>query len=331
MFETATLGGQTLTPARVCAPMALYTHSAFRRLLADLGGCGAVWTEMLAARRLLTEDFHTSPWLRRRPQESLVVYQLMARPGDPLERVLDRLAQHGVQAVDLNLACDAHNIRAMASGSALWDDGPGMRQVVTQMRAAWRGWFTVKIRLGHHREGWQEAFCERLKFLEDAGVDAVVLHARFFEDKYRRPARWSWIPWAAERTRLPIIANGDFHSAAQVDALRPCLAPARALMVGRMAIACPWVFAHWNQPQPVDYAAIWNRLCDYVEEDFPPRLALRRIQAFARYYAAHFLYGHQFHTTIGRMTTVAAARAWANEFFARGPALNRTLLLGGLR
>jgi hypothetical protein len=58
---------------------------------------------------------------------------------------------------------------------------------------------------------------------------------------------------------------------------------------------------------------------------------LRRIQAFARYYAAHFLYGHQFHTTVGRMTTVAEARAYAAEFFARGPALNRTLMLGGLR
>ncbi|WCJ59144.1 tRNA-dihydrouridine synthase family protein [Fontisphaera persica] len=331
MFEAATIGGQTLTPARVCAPMALYTHSAFRRLLADLGGCGAVWTEMLAARRLLSEDFQTSPWLRRRPHEGLVVYQLMARPGDPLERVLARMAEQGVQAVDLNLACDAHNIRAMASGSALWDDWEGMRRVVTQMRAAWHGWFSVKIRLGHRREGWQEAFRERMKFLEEAGVDAVVLHARFFEDKYRRPAQWQWIPWAAALTRLPLIANGDLQSAEQVQELREWLAPARAIMLGRMAVVCPWVFAHWGVARPVDYAAVWNRYCDYVEEDFPPRLALRRIQAFARYYELHFFYGHQFHTTLGRLTTVAEARAWAGEFFARGPALNRTLLLGGLR
>lgn len=331
MFESATLGKVTLAPARVCAPMALYTHSAFRRLLADLGGCGAVWTEMLAARRLLAEDFQTSPWLRRRPQEGLVVYQLMARPGDPLERVLGRMAEHGVQAVDLNLACDAHNIRAMASGSALWDDWEGMRQVVTQIRAAWPGWFTVKIRLGHRRDDWQTQFHQRLQFLEDAGVDAVVLHARFFEDKYRRPAQWQWIPWAAGLTRLPLIANGDMQSAAQVEGLREWLAPARAIMLGRMAVVCPWVFAHWDNPQPVDYAAVWNRFCDYVEEDFPPRLALRRIQSFARYYALHFLYGHQFHTTLARMATVAEARAYASDFFARGPALNRTLLLSGLR
>mgnify|MGYP000371502495 CR=1 FL=1 len=331
MFESAQLGGQTLTPARVCAPLAGYTHSAFRRLLAELGGCGALWTEMLAARRLVSEDFHTSPWLKRRPQEGLVVYQLMAHPKDPLEKILERMAAHGVQAVDLNLACDAHNIRAMASGSALWDDREGMRQVVTRVRSLWRGWFSVKIRLGHHRSDWQEVFRDRMKMLEDVGVDVVVLHARFFEDKYRRTARWQWIPWAAGLTRLPLIANGDLQSAAQVAELAEWLAPARAIMVGRMAVVCPWVFAHWDNPQPVDYAAVWNRYCDFVEEDFPPLMALRRIQSFARYYALHFMYGHQFHTTVARMPTVAAAREYANDFFARGPALNRTLMLSGLR
>ena len=47
------LRGLAIRPARVCAPLAELTHSAFRRLLGDFGGCGAHYTEMLAARKLL--------------------------------------------------------------------------------------------------------------------------------------------------------------------------------------------------------------------------------------------------------------------------------------
>ena len=68
--------------------------SAFRRLLAELGGCGAQWTEMLAARRILSENFMTSPWVRRRPQETCLFFQLMAGPEDPLDRILDRLQEN---------------------------------------------------------------------------------------------------------------------------------------------------------------------------------------------------------------------------------------------
>ena len=98
MFDECVLRGRRFAPARFCAPLAGYTHSAFRRLLAEFGGCGAVWTEMLAARQILREDPHGSPWLRRRPQEGFTVFQLMVRATDPLDRILARLGEHGVEA-----------------------------------------------------------------------------------------------------------------------------------------------------------------------------------------------------------------------------------------
>src|SRR5512135_1351063 len=119
MFDECTIRGRRFAPARFCAPVAGYTHSAFRRLLAELGGCGAVWTEMLAARQILSENFRTSPWLRRRrPEENCLVYQLMVSAGDPIERVLDRLGDMGADALDLNLACNAKTIRSCSAGSA---------------------------------------------------------------------------------------------------------------------------------------------------------------------------------------------------------------------
>src|SRR6185503_903115 len=50
------IGALTLPSRLVCAPLAEVTHSAFRRLVAELGGCGLQFTEMLSGRALLYED-----------------------------------------------------------------------------------------------------------------------------------------------------------------------------------------------------------------------------------------------------------------------------------
>ena len=321
MFEECIIRGRRFAPARFSAPLAGYTHSAFRRLLADLGGCGAVWTEMLAARQILSEDFVRSPWLRRRPHETNLVFQLMARAGDPLDRILDKLGHHGVEAVDINLACDAFAIRHCAAGSALFEDFEALRRVAGEARRHWPGILTAKIRLGSRRPGWQERFTERLKFLEETGLDAVTLHPRFFEDKFRRRAQLDLIPWAASLTRLPLIANGDLGGGAQIQALAPQLRPAGAVMIGRLAIVRPWIFAAWDQAMPVDHAAIWHRMCRYIAEDFAPATALRRIQMFTKYYAANFRFGHAFHVAISNASTWDAVQERAGEFFAGAPAV----------
>jgi len=330
MFEACVIRGRQFAPARFCAPLAGFTHSAFRRLLAGFGGAGAVWTEMLAGRQILRENFQTSPWLRRRSEEKNLIYQLMIRAGDPLPRILDRLGEEGVEAVDLNLACDAMSIRACEAGSALFENLDAMREVVTGMRRHWPGIFTVKVRLGGRRPDWEPRFLERLKIIEDAGVDALTLHPRFFEDKFKRRARHELVPWTAARTRLPIIANGDFTDAAQVATRADQLSGACAIMIGRMAIARPWIFASWESHATVDLAEVWRRMLGYVEEDFEPAIALRRVQMFTKYFAANFAFGHRFYHDIANTPSLAEARERADEFFSRDPATVSQPVVAGL-
>lgn len=320
MFDECIIRGRRFAPARFCAPLAGYTHSAFRRLLAELGGCGAVWTEMLAARQILKEDLDASPWLRRRPQESNLFFQLMVRSGDPLERVLHRLGEHGVEAVDLNLACNAWTIRSCEAGSALFENLEALRVVVPEARRCWPGILTAKIRLGSQRSDWQSRFVERLRLLEDAGVDAITLHPRFFEEKFKRRARLELIPWAVSLTRLPVIANGDLSGPEDVLAQEESLRPASAVMLGRMAIVRPWIFAAWDHPVNVDYGEIWRKMYQYIVEDFPPAVALRRIQMFTKYFATNFAFGHPFNIEVSNAKSLEEALGQANAFFSRSPA-----------
>jgi tRNA-dihydrouridine synthase len=321
MFDECILRGRKFTPARFCAPLAGYTHSAFRRLLAELGGCGLVWTEMLAARQILSEDFCTSPWLRRRPGEEALMFQLMVRASDPLERIFKCMADNGVEMVDLNLACDARAIRNCEAGSALFENFESLRATIPGARRCWPGLLLAKIRLGSQRPGWEARFTERVKFLEDAGVDALTLHSRFFEEKFKRRAHHDLLAWAASQTRLPLIACGDISGPDSVRAQADLLKPAVAIMIGRMAVARPWIFATWETGGTVDAGEIWRKMHQYISEDFPPVIALRRLQMFSRYYSANFQFGHQFHVDISNATSMENALESANRFFDRNPAV----------
>ena len=90
-------------------------------------------------------------------------------------------------------------------------------------------------------------------------------------------------------------------------------------MLGRMAVARPWIFATWDQPRSVDLAAIWDRMYHYVTEDFPPAVALRRLQMFTKYFAANFKFGHQFKVDLAQATSLQEIQLRAEAFFSRTP------------
>lgn len=319
MFEALSIRGLNLQPALFCAPLAEITHSAFRRLVSDFGGCGAIFTEMLSGRHILKEDPQSSPYVRRRAQEERVFYQVMLRPSDPVEEIIGRVGGMEPDGVDINLACYAPVIRRLEAGSQLFENLPALKDVLGRVRASWPGPLTVKIRLGSDTSGAEERFVERIKVIEDAGVDAITLHVRFFEDKFKRRARHELFQWATTLTKLPIIANGDITSPALVQQNDRLFATVAGLMIGRMAIARPWIFASWHRPVEVDMGEVWRRLHRYVCEDFPPEKALRRIRLFSRYYARNYLFGHHFMVAIDQAPTVEDALIRADAFFATNP------------
>lgn len=329
VFDECVIRGRRLGPARFSAPLAGFSHSAFRRLVGELGGTGAVWTEMLAAKQLVHEDFARSPWVRRRPSDGFTFHQLMVRAGDPLDRVLGRLGEHGVEAVDLNLACDAFSIRASEAGSALFENLEALRWVVTTARQHWPGILTAKIRLGSRHPEWEARLIERLRVIEDAGLDALIVHPRFFEDKFRRRAQLELLPWVASLTRLPLIANGDLGGPADLETRGAPLTAAVGVMIGRMAVAQPWLFASWNGAPAPDPAAVWQRMSHYLEEDFPPVTALRRLRMFTKYFAANYAFGHGFWVEVDNAPDMEGARRCGEAFFARSPQrLNRVVVAG---
>ena len=242
--------------------------------------------------------------------------------ADRLDRVIGRLSEIAPDGLDINLACHAPTIRRLDAGSQLFENLPVLSSVLKTVRACWPGLLTVKIRLGRNTPEWKDRFAERMRLFEDSGVDAIVLHPRFFEDKFKRRARNEIFSRAASLTRLPLIASGDIIGAETVRENPDHLKPVCAIMIGRMAVARPWVFASWDQPMNVDYAEVWRRLFDYICEDFEPEVAISRVKIFTEYYARNFQFGHSFYTAVQNAPTLEAVRERAEAFFGGSPALN---------
>jgi tRNA-dihydrouridine synthase len=324
MFKQLTLDHKTVTPALLLAPMAGITNSAFRRLLSDFGGYGALYTEMLSAGAFLHEKVDQSPFTKRRDCEGLVIYQFRASGEEDLEAVVRKAATVEAFALDLNLGCPAPKIQQQASGAALFRDFARLRDVLQRIRRCYAGTLTVKVRLGDDPENWREPFCERLRLFEDCGVHALTVHPRFSTEKLKRRARWQEFPWLAAQTALPVIGNGDVCSPAEIEANRALFEPLAGLMLGRIVAVKPWIFRDFAglPALAIDHAEVWERMYGYTLEDMPPERAFGRLMEFSFYFAKNFFFGHEMYKGIQRAKNVEEIRAGALRFLETRPELN---------
>jgi tRNA-dihydrouridine synthase B len=323
MFQSIILNGKIIAPALFLAPMAGITNSAFRRLLADFGGYGALTTEMLSASAFLHENPARSSFARRRDCEGLVIYQLRTSGEEDLEAIFAKLEAQNPAAIDLNLGCPAPEIQHQASGAALFRDFERLHRTLKRIRTCYQGALTVKCRLGDDSENWRTPFMERLKLFEDFDIHAVTVHPRFSDEKLKRRARWREFPWIVSQTKLPVIGNGDVCSLQDIQSNQSYFSPLAGLMLGRIVAQKPWIFREFagHSPITVNYAEVWDRLYRYTLEDLLPERALGRLKEFTTYFSKNFFFGHELFKTCLRARNVIEVRDAAMRFLESNPQL----------
>ena len=224
------IGRLRIHPPVLQAPMAGITHTAFRRVLAGLGGVGLFSTEMLSARSLPMEDPSRSPYLVRAAEEWPLSYQLLVAAPEELPPAIEALHRLSPDAIDLNLGCPAPEVRKRGAGSRLMEQPEAARGVAAKARGLTRLPLTAKIRLGERLDepGLRE-FC---RMLEGEGVDLLTVHARLRGEPYGRRPRWEWVEKVKSWVSVPVVANGGIFSAADAKACRAATG-CDGLMLGR--------------------------------------------------------------------------------------------------
>ena len=247
---------------------------------------------MLPSQTLLSENLAVSPYTKRRQEEGPVVYQLVITGRESFDEALKKLLAYKPFGIDINLGCPAPMISRKGGGKALYDDLTRLKDVLHKVRSLWSGPLSVKCRLGHETEDWQDRFLERLDCFTSAGVDAVCIHPRFFHEKLKRRARWNLIPWVRSHWQRSLIGNGDMVDATALELLQR--GDCDGLMIGRAAVTRPWVFQELcGKKVAIDYCQVWDDFYRYTLEDFAPERAIGKIKEFTTYFAANFKFGHE--------------------------------------
>jgi nifR3 family TIM-barrel protein len=218
------------------APMSGVTDEPFRATANELAA-GLVVSEMVASEELL----RARPDMVRRATGSgritPFVIQLAGREACWMDAGA-RLAQDlGAEIIDINMGCPARQVTGVLSGSALMRDLDHAMALVKATVSAAKVPVTLKMRLGWDHDSLNAP--ELARRAEDAGVSLVTVHGRTRCQFYKGSADWSAIARVREAISIPLIANGDAVTLADVKAMLQA-SGADGIMMGRAAYGRPW-------------------------------------------------------------------------------------------
>jgi tRNA-dihydrouridine synthase B len=228
----------------VLAPMDGYSDWPFRSLCRELGSAIS-YTEFVSADRILRRPAHIRAKLHFEPAERPLIFQIYGDDVDQVVRAARMIQELDPDAIDLNMGCPARSISARGGGVGLMRTPLKVARLLRRLTSALSVPLTVKMRLG-----WENARTYRLiaRIVEENGGALLAIHGRTKEQGYRGVADWDAIGEVKAAVRIPVIGNGDVRTVADVARMREHTG-CDAVMIGRAAVANPWIFAGLNRHQ----------------------------------------------------------------------------------
>ena len=248
------------------------------------------------------------------------MHQLLVSHPEELPAAIEKIESCGSNGLDLNMGCTAALVIKRGGGITLMKDVRRAEAIVKASRRATNLPLTAKIRLGWTpRWGALREFC---LMLQDNGLDAISVHPRLKQDRFKRPARWEYIAKVKNLLDIPVIGNGD------VDSPDAALRMFRetgcdAIMIGRAAVRQPWIFrqvaaslsrlpSHHSPPNPPE---IYKRYVSLLSASVGAEYALPLLRNFTFYFARNYAFGHTLWRLVQNANSVPAALAHADVFF----------------
>lgn len=246
---------QLKKPIMALAPMANVTDAAFRRIIAQCGKPGAMFTEFVSCDGLLSrgkEKLLVDLWYSE--IERPIVAQIFGSNPEHFYRTALLIAELGFDGIDINMGCPDRNVEKQGGGAALMKNPELAKACIRETQRGAGGLpVSVKTRLGYSRieiETWIPA-------LLDTGLAAITIHGRTRKEMSKVPAHWDMIGRAAairntfdsSNERTLILGNGDVETV--IDACAKCDAfGVDGVMIGRGVFGNPWLFTDSSSGAP---------------------------------------------------------------------------------
>ncbi|MBL7805631.1 MAG: tRNA dihydrouridine synthase DusB [Saprospiraceae bacterium] len=222
------------------APMEDVSDPPFRKLCKEQGA-DMVYTEFISADGLVHEAKNTFQKLDIFDYERPIGIQYFGGQLDNMIEAAEIIEAKNPDVIDINFGCPVAKVACRLAGAGLLRDVPHMVRLTEAVVKSTKRPVTVKTRLG-----WDTGTINILEVaerLQDAGIQALTIHARTRQQMYKGEADWSWIARVKDNPRItiPVFGNGDIdHPAKALDYRRRY--GVDGIMIGRASIGYPWIF-----------------------------------------------------------------------------------------
>ncbi|ORU91116.1 MAG: tRNA dihydrouridine synthase DusB [Cycloclasticus sp. symbiont of Poecilosclerida sp. N] len=214
------------------------TDLPFRQLCRELGA-GLAVSEMTTSNPALRNHRRTLLKLDHTGEQEPRCVQIVGTNPEQMAQAAKFNAANGAQIIDINMGCPAKKVCHVAAGSALLRDEPLVKRILESVVSAVSIPVTLKI-----RTGWDPLNKNAVtiaNIAEQAGIQALAIHGRTRECKYKGNAEFETIKSVKKSIRIPVFANGDITTSQRASEVLD-YTQADGLLIGRSAQGRPWIF-----------------------------------------------------------------------------------------
>jgi nifR3 family TIM-barrel protein len=228
----------------ILAPMDGYSDWPFRSLCRALGSAMS-YTEFVQVDKILSRSNQPRKKLYFEEAERPVTFQLYGDHPDLILEAALRVQELGPDIIDINMGCPAKSVAHRGAGVGLMRSPLKIARTFRKLTAALKVPVTGKIRLG-----WEDNKNYKLiaRIVEENGGSLIALHGRTKEQSYSGQANWDAVAEVKAAVKIPVIGSGDVKTVADIDRMKRHTG-CDAVMVGRGAIANPWIFSRLDREQ----------------------------------------------------------------------------------
>jgi len=223
----------------ILAPMAGVSEAPFRQICRRLGA-DVLMTEFLAAEAIRRGIRKTLEGAEFESVERPIGVQIYGADAEAMGRAAAIVTEaYAPEFIDINFGCPVKKVVQRNGGSGCLRDLELVDRIIRAVVSSTHVPVTVKT-----RSGWSEGSRDPVGIalrMQDAGARAFTLHARTRTQMFAGTANWDEIARVVEALDIPVIGNGDIHTADDVIRMRDHTGCA-GVMIGRGSFGNPWIF-----------------------------------------------------------------------------------------
>jgi nifR3 family TIM-barrel protein len=228
----------------VLAPMDGYSDWPFRSLCRGLGSAMS-YTEFVKVEKILSRSKEPAKRLYYEEAERPITFQIYGDDPDLILRAALQVQESNPDIIDINMGCPAKSIADRGAGVGMMPTPLKIARTFRKLIAKLNVPVTGKIRLGWD---WNKNYKLIARVVEENGGSLIAIHGRTKEQRYSGDADWDAIAEVKSLVKIPVIGSGDVRTVADIQRMKR-FTGCDAVMIGRAAIANPWIFSGLDREQ----------------------------------------------------------------------------------